>query len=54
MLNWYKDHTTPIGSGKKEKDPTLIERGIFIEEQRPEYCEEYAKIMERGRKKQEI
>ncbi len=54
MLNWYKDHTTPIGSEKKEKDPTLIERGIFVEEDRPEYCEEYAKIVERARKGQAI
>ena len=53
MLNWYKDHTTPIGSGKKENDATLIERGIFVDEQRPEYCEEYAKVIDRGRKKQE-
>jgi 2-oxoglutarate ferredoxin oxidoreductase subunit beta len=53
MLNWYKDHTTPIGSGKKEKDATLIERGIFVDEQRPEYCEEYAKVIDRGTKKQE-
>lgn len=52
MLNYYKTVTTPVGSGKKEKDPTLIERGIFVEEERPEYCEEYEKTIERARKEQ--
>lgn len=50
MLNYYKERTTQLGSGKKEKDPTLIERGIFVQEERPEYCEEYADIIERSRK----
>jgi 2-oxoglutarate ferredoxin oxidoreductase subunit beta len=54
MLNWYKDHTTAIGSGKKGEDPSLIERGIFVQEERPEYCEEYAKIVARAKKGQEI
>jgi 2-oxoglutarate/2-oxoacid ferredoxin oxidoreductase subunit beta len=47
MLNSFKERTTPLGSGKKEKDPTLIERGIFVDEERPEYCEEYQKIVDR-------
>ncbi|MBN1103022.1 MAG: 2-oxoacid:ferredoxin oxidoreductase subunit beta [Deltaproteobacteria bacterium] len=51
MLNHFKEHTTPIGSGKKEKDPTLLERGIFVQEERPEYCEEYARIVEKARKR---
>jgi 2-oxoglutarate ferredoxin oxidoreductase subunit beta len=50
MLNWYKDHTTAIGSGKKEKDPSLIERGIFVQEDRPEYCEEYARVVATAKK----
>jgi 2-oxoglutarate ferredoxin oxidoreductase subunit beta len=52
MLNHYKTGTTPVGSGKKEKDPTLIERGIFVEQERPEYCAEYEKTIERARKGQ--
>jgi len=44
MLNYYKIHTTPIGS-KKDKDSELIERGIFIQEEKPEYCTEYGKII---------
>jgi 2-oxoglutarate ferredoxin oxidoreductase subunit beta len=45
MLNSYKDGTVPIGSKKLEENPALIERGIFIEEERPEYCEEYGKTI---------
>jgi 2-oxoglutarate ferredoxin oxidoreductase subunit beta len=52
MLNHYKTSTTPVGSGKKEKDPTLIERGIFVDQERPEYCAEYEKTIERARKGQ--
>jgi 2-oxoglutarate ferredoxin oxidoreductase subunit beta len=48
MMNYYKTQTTPIGSKEKEKNPDLIERGIFIQEERPEYCAEYAKVMERA------
>lgn len=43
MLNSYKDGTVSIGSKKLEENPSLLERGIFIEEDRPEYCEEYSK-----------
>ena len=49
MLNYYKTSTVPVGSEKKEQDPTLIERGIFVQEERPEYCSEYEKVVERAR-----
>lgn len=45
MLNHYKTHTTPIGSKKKAENPDLIERGIFLQENRPEYCEQYEKVI---------
>ena len=48
MLNYFKTHTVPIGSKKKEEDQTLIERGIFVEEIRPEYCDEYEKIIRKA------
>ncbi len=48
MLNHYRTGTTTIGSKKKEEDPELIERGIFVQEERPEYCAEYAKIVEKA------
>jgi 2-oxoglutarate/2-oxoacid ferredoxin oxidoreductase subunit beta len=53
MLNYYKDHTVPIGSEKKKENPAFIERGIFVREERAEYCEEYEKTVKtakRGRK----
>jgi 2-oxoglutarate ferredoxin oxidoreductase subunit beta len=50
MLNYYRDRTVPIGSAKMEKDPTLIERGIFVQEERAEYTAEYEKTMEIARK----
>jgi len=37
MMRWYKDHTTTIGSKKKEIQPDLIERGVFVDEDRPSY-----------------
>lgn len=37
MMKSYKEGTVPIGSKKKEENPELIERGIFVEEDRPEY-----------------
>ena len=48
ILNYYKTHTTPIGG--KAKTPDLIETGIFIEEERPEYCAEYNKIIKKASK----
>jgi 2-oxoglutarate ferredoxin oxidoreductase subunit beta len=48
MLNAYKNNTTPIGSTEKGEHPELIERGIFIREERPEYCAEYDKVIERA------
>jgi 2-oxoglutarate ferredoxin oxidoreductase subunit beta len=37
MMKSYKEGTVTIGSKKKEENPELIERGIFVEEERPEY-----------------
>jgi 2-oxoglutarate ferredoxin oxidoreductase subunit beta len=51
MMDLFKQNTTPIGSKAKEKDPTLIERGIFVEKDIPEYCTEYDKVIERAMKK---
>lgn len=51
MMEGYKSGTTPIGSKAKQENPDLIERGIFVERQSPEYCEEYAKIMDKAQKK---
>jgi 2-oxoglutarate ferredoxin oxidoreductase subunit beta len=50
MLNYYKTNTTPIGSKEKEENHALMERGIFVEEERPEYCSEYDLVIERASK----
>jgi 2-oxoglutarate ferredoxin oxidoreductase subunit beta len=50
MLNYMKDHTTPVGSKAKQKNPDLIERGIFVEKEVPEYSQEYEKIIEKAMK----
>lgn len=50
MLKFYRTHTTPIGSRMKKKYPELIERGIFVQEERPEYCSEYDKIIKKAHK----
>ena len=48
MMNSFKDGTVPVGSKKKEANPELIERGIFVEKKCPEYCEAYAELVERA------
>ncbi|MCP4691674.1 MAG: 2-oxoacid:ferredoxin oxidoreductase subunit beta [Desulfobacterales bacterium] len=50
MLKLFKKNTTSKGSKAKKENPGLIERGVFIEEERPEYCEEYDKVIERAGK----
>lgn len=50
MMNAYKDNTTPIGSKAKQEDPNLIERGVFVQKELPEYCTEYEKIMQKALK----
>jgi len=48
MMKRMKDGTTPIGSKKKAEHPELIERGIFVQTDKPEYCSEYNRIIERA------
>lgn len=49
LLEYYRDRTAPLGSRKLEEDSTLIPRGVFREEIRPEYCDEYAKMVDKVR-----
>ena len=49
MLKRFKDDTAPIGSKKKEQYPDMIERGIFKEEDAPEYSASYQALVERQR-----
>mgnify|MGYP001817488178 CR=1 FL=1 len=48
MIKWFKNNTTPIGSKAKQDNPDLIERGIFVQTESLEYCNEYDKIIERA------
>ena len=50
MLNDYKTNTVPIGSKKKKDNPDLIERGIFVQEEREEYCAEYEMLVKKVKK----
>ena len=50
MLKRYKENTTPIGSKAKKDNPDLIERGVFVQKEMPEYCSEYDKIIEMAMK----
>lgn len=53
MLELHKTNTAKLGSKELEGNPNLIARGIFLQEERAEYCTEYAKIVEhaQGRNK---
>ncbi len=48
MVKWFKNNTTSIGSKVKQENPDFIERGIFVQKENPEYCNEYEKIVERA------
>ncbi len=50
MMEWYKNNTTRIGSKAKQENPQLIERGIFVQRDMPEYCDEYDKVIEAAQK----
>jgi 2-oxoglutarate ferredoxin oxidoreductase subunit beta len=50
MMERLKNKTTPIGSKAKQENPSLIERGVFVKKENPEYCTEYQKVIERAMK----
>ncbi|MEJ2037330.1 MAG: thiamine pyrophosphate-dependent enzyme, partial [Desulfosarcinaceae bacterium] len=49
MMKYYKDNTTPVGSKAKAENPDLIERGIFVEKDLPEYCSQYEMVIQKAR-----
>jgi 2-oxoglutarate/2-oxoacid ferredoxin oxidoreductase subunit beta len=51
MLKQFKEGTVVIGAPAKEQNPELIERGIFVRKEKPEYCSEYDKIIRRAQEK---
>ncbi|SMC87513.1 2-oxoglutarate ferredoxin oxidoreductase, beta subunit [Desulfocicer vacuolatum DSM 3385] len=50
MLKFQKDTTAKIGSKALEKNPLLIPRGIFVDNDVPEYCQAYDEVIERAMK----
>ena len=50
MMQNYKDITVRIGSKKKKDNPDLIERGIFVQNEEPEYCREYDQVIAKAMK----
>ena len=50
MIKGYKENTTPRGSKAKKENPDLIERGVFVQDELPEYCSEYDKIIAKAQK----
>ena len=50
MINYFKENTTPIGSKAKKENPRLLERGVFVQKEMPEYCSQYAKVVEAAMK----
>jgi 2-oxoglutarate/2-oxoacid ferredoxin oxidoreductase subunit beta len=49
MLNYMRKTTIPADSIAKEDNPNLIERGIFIRKELPEYCSAYDTIIQRAK-----
>jgi 2-oxoglutarate ferredoxin oxidoreductase subunit beta len=52
MMELFKRQTAPIGSNAKKENPALVERGVFVQKEIPEYCSEYDKIIENAMKGQ--
>jgi len=50
MIAYFKKNTTPIGSKAKKENPDLIERGVFIQKEKPEYCSQYEKLVQKAMK----
>lgn len=45
MIARYKETTAKLGSKALAENPGLIARGVFIEEERPEYCAAYDRVI---------
>jgi 2-oxoglutarate/2-oxoacid ferredoxin oxidoreductase subunit beta len=48
MVAYFKNNTTLVGSKAKQENPHLLERGIFIQEAKPEYCRLYEKVIQKA------
>ncbi len=50
MIQYFKKNTTTIGSNAKKENPDLLERGIFVQKEMPEYCSQYDKVVQNAMK----
>ena len=50
MIQYFKKNTTSIGSKAKKENPDLLERGIFLQKEMPEYCNAYDKMVQKAMK----
>jgi 2-oxoglutarate ferredoxin oxidoreductase subunit beta len=50
MIQYFKENTTKIGSKAKKENPDLLERGIFVQKEMPEYCSQYDKVVQKAMK----
>ncbi len=48
MMDYFKNNTTSIDSKEKQENPELIERGLFVQKNIPEYCETYDGIIKKA------
>jgi len=49
MMETYKNSTMPVGTERNEENKEKIEIGVFVDETRPEYCEEYDGLIKLAR-----
>lgn len=47
MLRYLREHALPLG--RKEPGPGDFEVGVLVQEERPEYCDEYRRLEDRAR-----
>ncbi|MFZ5563054.1 MAG: 2-oxoacid:ferredoxin oxidoreductase subunit beta [Thermodesulfobacteriota bacterium] len=50
MMESYRDNTVTLGSKQDIPGSGKVPRGVFVEEDRPEYCEAYANIIAAAKK----
>jgi 2-oxoglutarate ferredoxin oxidoreductase subunit beta len=53
IMKTYKNNTVRIGSDKKQENPDLIERGVFVKKELWEYCREYDRLIAKARRQTE-
>jgi len=50
MMEYFKNNSVALGSDEEEANAGLIKCGVFVNEERPEYCVEYDRIIETAKK----